>query len=58
MTQQLFTIFIAVFLAELGDKTQIATLTFAANPHYNKWVVLLGACSALFLISFIAVLIV
>ena len=57
MTQQLFTIFIAIFLAELGDKTQIATLTFAANPQYNKWVVLLAACSALFLISFIAVLI-
>jgi putative Ca2+/H+ antiporter (TMEM165/GDT1 family) len=57
MTQQLITIFIAVFLAELGDKTQIATLSFAANPHYNKWMVLLGACSALFLISLIAVLI-
>ncbi len=57
MTQQLFTIFIAIFLAELGDKTQIATLTFAANPHYNKWVVLLAACTTLFLISFIAVLI-
>jgi len=41
MTQQLFTIFIAVFLAELDDKTRIATLTFAANPHYNKCVVLL-----------------
>jgi len=46
-----------LFLAELGAKTQIATLTFAANPPYNKWVVFLGACSALFLISFIAVLI-
>lgn len=57
MTQQLITIFIAVFLAELGDKTQIATLSFAANPHYNKWMVLLGACSALLLISLIAVLI-
>ncbi len=57
MPQQFFTIFIAVLLAELGEKTQIATLTFAANPHYNKWVVLLGACSAWFLISIIAVLI-
>ncbi len=55
MTQQLITVFLAVFLAELGEKTRIATLTFAANPHYNKWVVLLGACSAWFLISFIAV---
>lgn len=57
MTQQLITTFIAVFLAELGDKTQIATLSFAANPNYNKWMVLLGSSSALFLISALAVLI-
>ncbi|MFQ5850285.1 MAG: TMEM165/GDT1 family protein [Candidatus Binatia bacterium] len=57
MTQQLITTFLAVFLAELGDKTQIATLSFAANPYYNKWIVLLGSCSALFIISFMAVLI-
>ncbi len=57
MTQQLITTFIAVFLAELGDKTQIATFSFAANPQYNKWIVLIGSCSALFLISSIAVLI-
>jgi putative Ca2+/H+ antiporter (TMEM165/GDT1 family) len=55
--QQLITTFIAVFVAELGDKTQIATLSFAANPSYNKWIVLLGSSSALILISGLAVVV-
>lgn len=53
--EQLVTTFIAVFLAELGDKTQLATFSFAANPSYNKWIVLLGSCSALVIISAVAV---
>ena len=57
MAQQLITTFVTVFLAELGDKTQIATFSFAANPNYNRWIVLIGACTALFLISLLAVLI-
>lgn len=57
MTQQLVTTFVAIFLAELGDKTQIATLSFAANPSYNPWLVLLGACAALCVISFMAVVV-
>jgi len=48
MTQQLITTFVTVFLAGLGDKTQIATFSFAANPNYNRWIVLIGAYSALF----------
>ena len=57
MVQQLNTTSIAVFLAELGDKTQIATFSFAANPDHHRWIVLLGACTALLLITLIAVLI-
>ena len=52
----LLTVFIAVFVAELGDKTQLATLLFAADKEVNKWVVFLGASSALIVAAGIAVL--
>ena len=43
----LFTVFGAVFVAELGDKTQLATLLFAADKDVNRWIVFLGASLAL-----------
>ncbi len=49
-------VFLSVFLAELGDKTQLATLLFAADQSLNRWSVFAAAASALVLTSLIAVL--
>ncbi len=52
----LLTVFVAVFIAELGDKTQLATLLFAADKDVSKWTVFLGASSALIVAAGIGVL--
>ena len=46
--------FAAIFLAELGDKTQLATLTLASGG--SRWVVFGGAALALVASTAIAVL--
>jgi putative Ca2+/H+ antiporter (TMEM165/GDT1 family) len=49
-------VFLSVFLAELGDKTQIATMTFVAGGTVGKWGVFAAASAALVLSTFLGVL--
>ncbi len=48
------TTFMAVFVAELGDKTQLAALSFSASGS-SRWAVFIGASLALVASTAIAV---
>ncbi len=54
--KMLGTVFAAVFVAELGDKTQLATLLFAADREVSRWTIFAGASAALVAASAIGVL--
>jgi len=54
---KLAAIFAAVFVAELGDKTQLATILFASDRSVHPLHVFLSAASALVLSTGLAVLI-
>jgi putative Ca2+/H+ antiporter (TMEM165/GDT1 family) len=51
------TVFVSVFVAELGDKTQLATMLFAANNEVSKMNVFLAASLALVVSTAIGVLV-
>jgi putative Ca2+/H+ antiporter (TMEM165/GDT1 family) len=49
------TTFVTVFLAEIGDKTQLSTLLMSAESH-SPWVVFIGSAAALISTSLLGVL--
>lgn len=51
----LTTVFTSVFIAELGDKTQLATMLFASDRETSKLTVFLGASAALVVTSALGV---
>ena len=54
--RQLLVIFVTVFLAEVGDKTQLATMLFATDQNVGRVQVFLAAAAALTASTLVAVL--
>ncbi|MDP4030575.1 MAG: TMEM165/GDT1 family protein [Gallionella sp.] len=50
-------VFVSVFIAEMGDKTQLATMLFASDKEVSKWTIFFGASLALIAASGIGVLV-
>jgi len=53
----LIAVFLSVFIAELGDKTQLATLLFATDQNLSRAGVFVASSAALVCSSLLAVLV-
>ncbi len=56
MLKTIITTFFLVFLAELGDKTQLSTMILASRSG-SKWHIFIGSACALVLSSLLGVLV-
>ena len=54
--KQVLSIFFTVFVAEIGDKTQLATMLFATDERLGRLPVFLAAAAALVASSAVAVM--
>lgn len=57
MWRTFLTVLTTVFLAEVGDKTQMATMLFAAEGKASKWVIFAASSLALVAAAAIGVLV-